>query len=132
MMLYLRFQLEAYAFGPHKWGSEENLDLEFSKREEKKKLLSEKKFKKGLNELRKRTKGNVWQKRKDLDEHRHEWLNHYVVGNDDDDDEDGGRGREVFTEEAWEEMRDEIGEEENVTKKMLCKTCGQELEVEEF
>lgn len=125
MMLYLRFQLEAYAFGPHKWGSEENLDLEFSKREEKKKLLSEKKFKKGLNELRKRTKGNVWQKRKDLDSHKHEWLSHYVVGNDEE-------GEEVFTEEAWEEMRDEMGEEENVTKKMLCTTCGQELEVEEF
>lgn len=132
MMLYLRHQLESYAFSSHKWGSEENLDLEFQKREEKKKALSEKKFRKGLNDLRRRTRGNVWQKRKDEGLHEHRWLNHWVVytaGNG--GGEEGGE-LEIYGEEEWEQIKGEIGMNEEVRKKMLCQDCGQELEVEEF
>ena len=36
MQLYLRFQVEEYAFGDKKWGSAEALDAEFARRETEK------------------------------------------------------------------------------------------------
>jgi DNA-repair protein complementing XP-A cells len=48
MMLFLRLQVEAYAF--EKWGGEEGLDEEFERRETEKRLRREKKFQKGLRE----------------------------------------------------------------------------------
>lgn len=70
MMLFLRCQVEDYAFGPQKWGSEEGLDAEFERREEEKARKRGKKFQQGLADLRRRTRDNVWQKRKDQ-EHVH-------------------------------------------------------------
>ncbi|GAA5891886.1 hypothetical protein JCM5296_003261 [Sporobolomyces johnsonii] len=70
MMLFLRCQVEAYAFSPAKWGSEAALDAEFERREAEKKDKKSKKFAKKLGELRKRTKTNVWHKRVEA-EHRH-------------------------------------------------------------
>lgn len=63
-------QVEAYAFSDRKWGSEEALDEEFARREGEKKGKKAKKFEKDLKELRKKTKTNVWHKRKD-EEHKH-------------------------------------------------------------
>lgn len=73
MMLFLRCQVEVYAFGPHKWGSEAGLDEEFERRQEEKSRKRGKKFMQGLQELRKRTRDNVWQKRVDTT-HRHEYV----------------------------------------------------------
>lgn len=73
MMLFLRQQVEAFAFSAAKWGSEAGLDAEFERREEEKSRKQGKKFKQGLDELRRRTMNNVWQRRKD-DEHVHEWT----------------------------------------------------------
>ncbi|PWN47305.1 DNA repair protein [Violaceomyces palustris] len=70
MMLYLRCQVEEYAFSESKWGSEQGLDDEFERREEEKSRKRGKKFQKALFELRRRTRDNVWQKRKDQ-EHVH-------------------------------------------------------------
>ncbi|KIS69401.1 DNA repair protein RAD14 [Mycosarcoma maydis] len=72
MMLFCRKQVEVFAFGPGKWGSEDGLDAEFERREEEKAKKRGKKFQQGLADLRKRTRDNVWQRRKD-DEHVHEW-----------------------------------------------------------
>ena len=72
MMLFLRSQVEAYAFSAAKWGSEEGLDAEFDRREEEKAKKRGKKFAAGLKELRRRTMNNVWQQRKD-EEHVHVW-----------------------------------------------------------
>lgn len=72
MMLFLRCQVEAYAFSAAKWGSPEALDAEFEKREAEKKEKKSKKFAKKLAELRKKTKTNVWHRRADA-EHRHEF-----------------------------------------------------------
>jgi DNA-repair protein complementing XP-A cells len=55
MMLFLRFQVEEYAF-KEKWGSAEALDAEFARRETDKKTRKEEKFKKKLLDLKKKTR----------------------------------------------------------------------------
>ncbi|KAN0135532.1 hydrophilic protein [Lactarius tabidus] len=70
MMLYCRYQVEEFAW--KKWGSPEVLDAEWEKRTAEKKKKKTKKFEQGLQELRKRTREGVWQKRKDA-EHKHEF-----------------------------------------------------------
>ncbi|KAF8203245.1 hypothetical protein BJ912DRAFT_1037699 [Pholiota molesta] len=54
MMLYLRYQVEEFAW--KKWGSPEALDAEFEKRTAEKKKKKNRKFEQGLRDLRKRTK----------------------------------------------------------------------------
>ncbi|KZP00814.1 DNA repair protein, partial [Calocera viscosa TUFC12733] len=68
MMLFLRKQVEAFAWA--KWGGPEGLDAEWERRETGKKAKRGKKFEEKLRELRRKTRGNVWQKRKD-EEHKH-------------------------------------------------------------
>ncbi|KND02942.1 DNA repair protein [Spizellomyces punctatus DAOM BR117] len=63
MLLYLRFQVEKFAW--EKWGSPEALDREFESREREKKERKEKKFKSKLSELRKKTRTSTWQRRAD-------------------------------------------------------------------
>ncbi|KDN39841.1 DNA repair protein [Tilletiaria anomala UBC 951] len=65
MMLFLRCQVEDFAFGPQKWGSEEGLDAEFRRREDEKTRKRGKRFAQKLADLRRRTRDNVWQKRQD-------------------------------------------------------------------
>ncbi|GAA5998131.1 DNA repair protein RAD14 [Rhodotorula paludigena] len=72
MMLFLRCQVEEFAFSDKKWGSAEALDAEFERREAEKKDKKSKKFAKKLQELRKKTKTNVWHRRQDA-EHHHEF-----------------------------------------------------------
>ncbi|KAK2732652.1 hypothetical protein FQN55_004033 [Onygenales sp. PD_40] len=62
MMLYLRYQIEEYAFSPKKWGSPEALDAEFEKREATKKRQKEAKFKSKLNDLKKRTRVEAYRR----------------------------------------------------------------------
>ncbi|KAG0257757.1 hypothetical protein DFQ27_004939 [Actinomortierella ambigua] len=62
MMLYLRCQVEAYAY--EKWGGPEGLDAEFERRERQKEERKEKKFKQELRDLRNKTRTSVWQDRK--------------------------------------------------------------------
>ncbi|KAG6866824.1 hypothetical protein C0991_008760 [Blastosporella zonata] len=68
MMLYLRYQVEEFAWS--KWGSPEALDAEYERRTTEKKKKKNKKFEQGLKELRKRTKEGIWQRRRD-EEHKH-------------------------------------------------------------
>jgi DNA-repair protein complementing XP-A cells len=70
MMLYCRYQVEEFAW--KKWGSPEALDAEWEKRAAEKKKKKKKKFEQDLQELRRRTREGVWQKRKDA-EHKHEF-----------------------------------------------------------
>lgn len=62
MMLYLRYQVEEYAFSAKKWGSPEALDVEFEKREGVKKKRKEDKFRGKLAELKKRTRVEAWRR----------------------------------------------------------------------
>ncbi|CAA7258810.1 unnamed protein product [Cyclocybe aegerita] len=70
MMLFLRYQVEEFAW--KKWGSAEALDVEYERRTEEKKKKKNKKFEQSLKDLRKRTKESIWQKRKD-EEHQHQF-----------------------------------------------------------
>ncbi|KAF8958921.1 hypothetical protein BGZ46_001874 [Entomortierella lignicola] len=62
MMLYLRCQVEEFAF--KKWGGPEGLDREFERRERDKESRKEIKFKKELRDLRNKTRTSVWQDKK--------------------------------------------------------------------
>lgn len=61
-MLYLRYQVESYAFSPKKWGSPEALDAEFERREALRKRQKESKFKSKLLELRKKTRSEAYRR----------------------------------------------------------------------
>lgn len=83
-MLFLRYQVEDYAFKT-KWGSAEALDAEFEKREVEKKKRKEDKFKSKLNELKKKTRTDAYRRNLKSDgkgkfgdaigggRHEHEW-----------------------------------------------------------
>ncbi|KAI0513133.1 XPA protein C-terminus-domain-containing protein [Xylaria bambusicola] len=60
MMLFLRYQVEEYAFGSKKWGSASALDAEFERREADKKRRKEAKFKEKLLDLKKRTRTDAY------------------------------------------------------------------------
>lgn len=62
MMLYLRYQVEEYAFSAKKWGSPEALDAEFERRETDKKRRREAKFKTKLQDLKKRTRVEAYRR----------------------------------------------------------------------
>lgn len=61
MMLFLRYQVEEYAFGT-KWGSAEALDAEFERRETAKKKRKEDKFRDRLLELKKKTRADAFRR----------------------------------------------------------------------
>lgn len=84
MMLYLRYQVEEYAFSEKKWGSAEALDEEFAKRQTDAKARKEKKFRSKLNDLKRRTRVDAYKRQKAGIEggnfgdklggkHEHEW-----------------------------------------------------------
>lgn len=64
MWLYLRYQVEDYAFSDRKWGSSEALDAEFEKRQVETKRRKEKKFKSKLEELKKRTRVEAYRRQR--------------------------------------------------------------------
>ena len=61
MMLFLRYQVEEYAF-EKKWGSSEALDAAFEKREADKKRRKQEKFKSKLQDLKKRTRVDAYRR----------------------------------------------------------------------
>lgn len=84
MMLYLRYQVEEYAFSDKKWGSPEALDEEFAKRQAETKRRKEAKFKSKLNDLKRRTRVDAYKRQqagvtggnfgdKLSGKHEHEW-----------------------------------------------------------
>ena len=91
MMLYLRMQVEYFAW--RKWGSPAALDAEYERRESEKKRKRGKKFEQGLKELRRRTKETVWQRRRDA-EHKHSFGVAAV--------DDGGIGKQICGECGFE------------------------------
>ncbi|KAG7285608.1 hypothetical protein NEMBOFW57_010237 [Staphylotrichum longicolle] len=61
MMLFLRYQVEEYAF-KQKWGSAEALDAEFERREGDKKKRKEAKFKEKLLDLKRKTRTDAFRR----------------------------------------------------------------------
>lgn len=64
MFLYVRCQVEDYAFSSKRWGSAEALDAEFERRQIETKRRKENKFKSKLADLKKRTKIEAYQRNK--------------------------------------------------------------------
>ncbi|KAI9730598.1 MAG: hypothetical protein M1834_008062 [Cirrosporium novae-zelandiae] len=61
MMLFLRYQVEEYAFSK-KWGSADKLDEEYTRRENEKKRRKEAKFKSKLEDLKKKTRFEAYRR----------------------------------------------------------------------
>ncbi|KAI1424795.1 XPA protein C-terminus-domain-containing protein [Xylaria sp. FL1777] len=125
MMLFLRYQVEAYAFGETKWGSSEALDAEFERREADKKSRKEAKFKEKLLDLKKRTRTDA-----------------YLRGQGKFDSSGrssgGGKGKKAKFGDAVADGGKHVHEwgrvienEEGATVK-TCTTCGMEVEELEF
>ncbi|KAJ4416983.1 DNA repair protein rad14 [Gnomoniopsis sp. IMI 355080] len=112
MMLFLRYQVEEYAFNT-KWGSAEALDAEFERRASAKKAQKEKKFKEKLFELKRKTRTEAMRRgRQDGSAQNF-------------GDEIGRGGRHVH---EWGRA---IENEEGVSLK-TCVECGMEVEELEF
>jgi DNA-repair protein complementing XP-A cells len=113
MMLFLRYQVEEYAFKT-KWGSAEALDAEFEKREIDKKERKEKKFKLKLNDLKKKTRSEAY---------RRNLKNGNKGGG-----QFGDRIGEGKHEHEWGQT---VENEEGISVKS-CVECGMEVEELEF
>lgn len=112
MMLFLRYQVEEYAFNT-KWGSAEALDAEFERRASAKKAQKEKKFKEKLFELKRKTRTEAMRRgREDGAAQKF-------------GDEIGRGGRHVH---EWGRA---IENEDGVSLK-TCVQCGMEVEELEF
>jgi len=114
MQLFLRLQVEAYAFSPQKWGSPEALDAEYEKRQTVAKERKEKKFNKKLNDMRKRTMVEAYKRKKLMgDEAGEIRFGDKIVGSWDRHVHEWGRGV--------------LNPETGMTKKR-CEECGMEVE----
>jgi DNA-repair protein complementing XP-A cells len=112
MMLFLRYQVEEYAFST-KWGSAEALDAEFEKREADKKKKKEDKFKSKLKELKKKTRTEAYRR----------------------NNKNGGRegqfGDRIGSSKHEHEWGQTVENEEGNSVK-VCVSCGMEVEEMEF
>ena len=113
MMLFLRYQVEEYAFSPKKWGSPEALDAEFERREAEKKRRKEAKFKSKLQDLKKRTRVEAYKRSR-------------AGGGGAFGDELGGGGKHVH---EWGRGVEDVESGVSVNR---CVTCGMEVEELEF
>ncbi|KAJ5343209.1 uncharacterized protein N7506_003033 [Penicillium brevicompactum] len=114
MMLYLRYQIEEYAFSDKKWGSTEALDAEFEKRETDKKRRREEKFKTKLQDLKKRTRVEAYRRNRQ-----------------------GGSGGDfgddlAFRRKHVHEWGRPVDNAETGIPVKTCVTCGMEVEELEF
>ncbi|KAJ9131347.1 DNA repair protein RAD14 [Pleurostoma richardsiae] len=119
MMLFLRYQVEDYAFN-HKWGSPEALDAEFERRETDKKRRKEAKFKEKLLDLKRKTRTEAYRRNRG-----------------DFGDEGGGGAAARFGDAVGSGGRHvhdwgrAVENEEGMTVK-TCNSCGMEVEELEF
>lgn len=117
MQLFLRLQVETYAFSPAKWGSAEALDEEYEKRTKVAKERKEKKFSKKLEELKKRTRMEAYKRAK--------------FGNGGEEAKFGDRIQFMGDKHVHEWGRSVLDPETGMTRKR-CEECGMEVEELEF
>ncbi|GAM86765.1 hypothetical protein ANO11243_047840 [Dothideomycetidae sp. 11243] len=113
MMLYLRFQVEEYAFSEKKWGSAEALDAEFERRQNETKRRKEAKFKSKLADLKRRTRVDAYKRRK--------------AGI-----EGGEFGDKIYTGKHEHEWGRPVENPETGVSVKSCVECGMEIEELEF
>jgi DNA-repair protein complementing XP-A cells len=121
MMLFLRYQVEEYAFGT-KWGSAEALDAEFERREADKKRRKDAKFKEKLLDLKKKTRTEAFRRNAGKGEGSGGGIGNRAARFG---DAIGGGGRHVH---EWGRT---VENEEGMTVK-TCLSCGMEVEEMEF
>ena len=119
MMLFLRYQVEEYAF-KEKWGSSEALDAEFERREADKKRRKEAKFKEKLLDLKKKTRTDTVRRNRAKARGEIGGGGTAKFG-----DSVGGAGKHVHD---WGRT---VENEEGLTVK-TCLSCGMEVEELEF
>lgn len=117
MQLFLRLQVEAYAFSAKKWGSAEALDQEYEKRSQVAKQRKEKKFKNKLNDLKRRTRVEAYKRQR--------------LGGDNASAEFGQKIKGRYDKHEHEWGRGVLNPETGMTKK-ICTECGMEVEELEF
>ncbi|KAF2841403.1 DNA repair protein [Patellaria atrata CBS 101060] len=117
MQLYLRYQIEAYAFSERKWGSAEALDAEFERRQAQTRQRKEKKFNEKLEELKKRTRVEAYRRARAKGEDGPKAQ----FG-----DQVGSKGRH---EHEWGRS---VEDPETGVSKKTCAECGMEVEEVEF
>jgi DNA-repair protein complementing XP-A cells len=113
MMLFLRCQVEDYAFSDKKWGSPEGLDEAFEKREAEKKKRKQDKFKSKLQDLKKRTRVEAYKRSRQ-------------AGSGGDFGDDMGKGGKHT--HVWGRP---VENEDGMSVK-TCAECGMEVEELEF
>jgi len=116
MQLFLRLQVEAYAFSAAKWGSSEALDEEYEKRRVVTKARKEKKFKNKLQDLKKRTRVEAY-KRAQLNGGADAQFGQKIKGRYDRHEHEWGRG---------------VADPATGMVKKMCAECGMEVEELEF
>ncbi len=116
MQLFMRLQIEAYAFSPAKWGSPEALDEEYEKRTKVSKERKQKKFKSKLDDLKKRTRVEAY-KRAQLGGAGEAQFGQKIKGRYDQHEHEWGRGV--------------LDPQTGMTRKR-CEECGMEVEELEF
>jgi DNA-repair protein complementing XP-A cells len=117
MQLFLRLQVEAYAFSPQKWGSAEALDEEYAKRQVVSKERKQKKFKNKLEDLKKRTRVEAYKRAR--------------LAGDGGDAQFGQKIKGRYDRHEHEWGRSILDPETGMTKKR-CEECGMEVEELEF
>ncbi|ODQ82991.1 hypothetical protein BABINDRAFT_11320 [Babjeviella inositovora NRRL Y-12698] len=83
MQLFLRYEVEAYAF--KKWGTSEALDAEWARREEMRVKRRDKKYELKLKEMRKKTRAEEYTRRfrESSRVHQHQWSEPVVLPGED-------------------------------------------------
>jgi DNA-repair protein complementing XP-A cells len=71
MMLYMRYQVEEYAF--KKWNGPDGLDTEYERRVQARKKRKDKKFLKKLKEMRRKTRAEALTRKDYSGPHNHQW-----------------------------------------------------------
>ncbi|KAF2012889.1 DNA repair protein [Aaosphaeria arxii CBS 175.79] len=117
MQLFLRLQVEAYAFSSRKWGSAEALDEEYEKRQQVTKARKEKKFKNKLEELKKRTRFEAYKRAR--------------MGDQTNGANFGDKVKRFGEKHVHEWGRSVLDPETGMTRKR-CDECGMEVEELEF
>ncbi|KAK7184337.1 DNA repair protein [Paraphaeosphaeria sporulosa] len=118
MQLFLRLQVEHYAFSAAKWGSPAALDEEYEKRQKATKEKKEKKFSKKLKELKKRTRVEAY-KRSRMGETEGAGIGAF------------GQKINTFGDHVHEWGRSVLDQETGLSRKR-CEECGMEVEELEF
>ncbi|KAF1964272.1 DNA repair protein [Bimuria novae-zelandiae CBS 107.79] len=118
MQLFMRLQVEHYAFSDKKWGSAEAMDEEFEKRQKASKEKKEKKFNKRLQELKKRTRVEAHKRARAAGGGEVVGIGHF--------------GQKIHSDQHVHDWGRSVLDKETGLSRKRCEDCGMEVEELEF